>query len=201
MRNNKLEKNDLNEFISSILNESADIKRKISESCINEIILAGEIIAECLKSGKKVMLCGNGGSAADSQHIAGEFIVRLTSKRNRNALPAIALTTDTSVITACSNDFGFEHIFSRQVEALGNEGDVLLGISTSGNSQNVINAINEAKEKNVKTIAFLGAGGGKSKGISDVDIIIPSDNVCRIQEGHSTVGHILCDIVENMIFG
>ena len=147
------------------------------------------------------MLCGNGGSAADSQHIAGEFIVRLTSKRNRNALPAIALTTDTSVITACSNDFGFEHIFSRQVEALGNEGDVLIGISTSGNSQNVINAINEAKEKNVKTIAFLGADGGKAKGISDVDIIIPSDNVCRIQEGHGTVGHILCDIVENMIFG
>jgi len=160
MRNNKLEKNDLNEFISSILYESADIKKKISESCINEIILAGEIIAECLKSGKKVMLCGNGGSAADSQHIAGEFIVRLTSKRNRNALPAIALTTDTSVITACSNDFGF-----------------------------------------VKTIAFLGADGGKAKGMSDVDIIIPSDNVCRIQEGHSTVGHILCDIVENMIFG
>ncbi len=196
-----MEKNDLNEFISSILYESADIKKKISESCIDEIILAGEIIAECLKSGKKIMLCGNGGSAADSQHIAGEFIVRLTSERNRKALPAIALTTDTSVITACSNDFGFEHIFSRQVEALGNEGDVLIGISTSGNSQNVINAVNKAKEKNVKTIAFLGADGGKAKGMSDVDIIIPSDNVCRIQEGHITIGHILCDIVENMIFG
>ena len=176
-----MEKEDLKKIISKTLSESADIKKKISESCMDEIILAAEIITESLKSRKKIMLCGNGGSAADSQHIAGEFIVRLTSERNRNALPAIALTTDTSVITACSNDYGFEYIFSRQVDALGNEGDVLIGISTSGNSQNVINAINKAKENNIKTIGLLGAGGGKTKGMNDVDIIIPSDNVCRVQ--------------------
>ena len=126
--------------------------------------------------------------------------MRLTSKRNRNALPAIALTTDTSIITACSNDYGFDYIFSRQVEALGNEGDVLIGISTSGNSQNVINAIEKAKQKNIKTVALLGAGGGKIKGMSDVDIIIPSDHVCRIQEAHNAIGHIICDLVERMMF-
>ena len=193
-------KKDLNELIKSTLNESAEIKKRVAEECSLEIIRAVDIISNCLKNGKKIMLCGNGGSAADCQHIAGELVVRLTSKRNRNALPAIALTTDTSIITACSNDYGFDYIFSRQVEALGNEGDVLIGISTSGNSQNVINAIEKAKQKNIKTVALLGAGGGKIKGMSDVDIIIPSDHVCRIQEAHNTIGHIICDLVERMVF-
>lgn len=195
-----MDKKDLNELIKSTLNESAEIKKRVAEECSLEIIRAVEIISNCLKNGKKIMLCGNGGSAADCQHIAGELVVRLTSKRNRNALPAIALTTDTSIITACSNDYGFDYIFSRQVEALGNEGDVLIGISTSGNSQNVINAIDKAKQKNIKTVALLGANGGKAKGMSDVDIIIPSDHVCRIQEAHNAIGHIICDLVERMVF-
>lgn len=196
----KVEKNDIRRIIGSTLVESAGLKMRIAEQCIEDIISAGEMIAESIKAGNKVMLCGNGGSAADCQHIAGEFVVRLTSERNRKALPAIALTTDTSIITACSNDFGYEYIFSRQVEANGDEGDVLIGYSTSGNSQNVINAIEKAKEMKVKTISLLGGEGGKAKGMSDIDIIIPSDHVCRIQEGHFTVGHILCDLVEKLLF-
>ncbi len=196
-----MEQNDLSKFINSILNESADLKKKMVLHCIDDIIRASEIIIESLKEGKKVMLCGNGGSAADCQHIAGELVVRLTSESNRRALPAVALTTDTSVITACSNDFGYDFIFSRQVEALGNEGDVLIGITTSGNSQNILNAVNKAKEMKIKTIGFLGGEGGKAKGMNDVDIIIPSDHVCRIQEGHVTVAHILCDLVEKWISG
>ena len=195
-----MEKNEIKKIIGSTLVESADLKMRIAEKCIEDIINAGEMISESLKTDNKVMLCGNGGSAADCQHIAGELVVRLTSERNRKALPAIALTTDTSIITACSNDFGYEYIFSRQVEAHGNEGDVLIGYSTSGNSQNVINAIEKAKEMKVKTISLLGGEGGKAKEMSDIDIIIPSDQVCRIQEGHFTVGHILCDLVEKLLF-
>ncbi len=195
-----MEKDDIKKIIGSTLVESANLKMSIAEQCTEDIIGAAEMIAESLKDGNKVMLCGNGGSAADCQHIAGELVVRLTSERNRKALPAIALTTDTSVITACSNDFGYEYIFSRQVEAHGDEGDVLIGYSTSGNSQNVINAMEKAKEMKVKTIGLLGGEGGKAKGMSDIDIIIPSENVCRIQEGHFTIGHILCDLVEKLLF-
>ena len=195
-----MEKDDIKKIIGSTLVESANLKMSIAEQCTEDIIGAAEMIAESLKDGNKVMLCGNGGSAADCQHIAGELVVRLTSERNRKALPAIALTTDTSIITACSNDFGYEYIFSRQVEAHGDEGDVLIGYSTSGNSQNVINAMEKAKEMKVKTIGLLGGEGGKAKGMSDIDIIIPSENVCRIQEGHFTIGHILCDLVEKLLF-
>ena len=195
-----MEEKEYRDKIRSALNESVEIKKKIAEECIGDIIGAAKIIVECFKNGKKVLLCGNGGSAADAQHIAGEFVVRLTSQRNRRALPAISLSTDTSVITACANDYGFENIFLRQVEALGNIGDVLVGITTSGNSPNVINALKRANDLGVRTISLLGAGGGKAKGISDVDIIIPGDHVCRIQEGHSVVGHILCDTVESMMF-
>ncbi|MFC1557763.1 SIS domain-containing protein [candidate division KSB1 bacterium] len=195
-----MEEKEYRDKIGSALHESAEIKKKIADECIGDIIKAAKIIVNCFSNGNKVLLCGNGGSAADAQHIAAEFVVRLTSERNRRALPAISLGTDTSIITACSNDYGFESIFLRQVEALGSEGDVLIGITTSGNSPNVINAIQKAKEINMKTIAFLGAGGGKVKGMSDVDIVIPGNHVCRIQEGQSAVGHILCDTVESMMF-
>lgn len=146
------------------------------------------------------MLCGNGGSAADSQHIATEFVVRFRSDFNRRSLPAIALTTDTSLITACANDYGFDEIFKRQVEGLGNEGDVLIGISTSGNSPNVLNAIEYANDHNITTILLAGKDGGTISKIAQHAIVIPHHNTARIQEAHITIGHILCRLTEELVF-
>ena len=147
------------------------------------------------------MFCGNGGSAADCQHIATEFMIRLSHDVKRPAIPALALTTDSSNLTAGGNDIGFENIFARNVEGLGNEGDVLIGISTSGNSENIIRALKKAKEKNIKTIGFLDMTGGKMKSYCDYSICIPSLNVQRIQESHILVGHILCESTERLIYG
>jgi len=146
------------------------------------------------------MFCGNGGSAADSQHLATEFIIRLSHDIKRPAMGAIALTTDTSLLTAGANDIGYENVFARQVEGLGKPGDVLVGISTSGNSGSIIKAFEMAKQKSVGTIAFLGGTGGKIKGTTDCDIIVPSSNTQRIQEGHITIGHIVCESVEREIY-
>ncbi len=146
------------------------------------------------------MLCGNGGSAADCQHIAAEFMIRLSHHIDRPALPAIALTTDTSNLTAGGNDIGFENVFARNVEGLGNEGDVLIAISTSGNSPNIIKAAERAHSKNMLVIGLLGGSGGKLKNIVDVPVVIPSGNVQRIQEGHITVAHILCEAVEETLY-
>ena len=147
------------------------------------------------------MLCGNGGSAADSQHIATEFMIRLSHDINRKAIPAIALSTDSSNLTAGGNDIGFENIFARNIEGIGRKDDVLIGISTSGNSQNIIKAVKTAKSLGVKTICLLGSGGGKLKDECDLPIIVPSDNVQRIQESHITIGHILCEITERELYG
>jgi len=146
------------------------------------------------------MLCGNGGSAADAQHIATEFMVRLSHDVKRPAIGAIALSTDSSNITAGGNDIGFENIFSRNVEGIGRKGDVLIGISTSGNSGNVIKALEKAKEMGIKTICFLGGSGGKMKDKCEVLIVVPSSNVQRIQESHITIGHILCEITERELY-
>ncbi|MBU1165992.1 D-sedoheptulose 7-phosphate isomerase, partial [Candidatus Micrarchaeota archaeon] len=146
-----------------------------------------------------LLICGNGGSAADAQHFAAELVGRY--KKERKALPAIALTTDTSVITAISNDYGFEHVFSRQVEALSAGGDVLFLISTSGNSPNLLEAAKKAKTLGIKIIGLLGKGGGKLKSMCDHAIVIPSDNTPRIQEMHVLVIHMICESVENNIFG
>ena len=157
-------------------------------------------ISETLKRGNKIMLCGNGGSAADAQHIATEFIVRFRGDFNRRSLPAIALTTDTSLLTACANDYGFDEVFKRQVEGLGNEGDLLIGISTSGNSPNVYKAIEYANEQNIQTVLLAGRDGGTIAGIAQYSIIIPHKNTARIQEAHITIGHILCRLTEELIF-
>ena len=157
-------------------------------------------MSETIKRGKKIMLCGNGGSAADAQHIATEFIVRFRGDFNRRALPAIALTTDTSLLTACANDYGYDEVFKRQVEGLGNEGDLLIGISTSGNSPNVYKAIEYANEQNINTVLLAGRDGGKISKIARYSIIIPHKNTARIQEAHITVGHILCRLTEELIF-
>ena len=147
------------------------------------------------------LLCGNGGSAADCQHIATELMIRLSHHIQRPALPAIALTTDTSNLTAGGNDIGFENVFARNIEGLGTNGDVLLAISTSGNSPNVIKAVEMAHQKGMQAIGFLGGSGGKLKSIVDLPIIIPSSNVQRIQEGHITIAHIICELVEDKLYG
>jgi D-sedoheptulose 7-phosphate isomerase len=146
------------------------------------------------------MLCGNGGSAADSQHIATELVVRLTSKLDRKALPAMALTTNTSTLTAAGNDYGFDSIFARQVEAFGKAGDMLIGISTSGNSPNVVKAVQTASSNGIHTVGFLGGDGGQLKDLVDLALIIPHSNTGRIQEGHISAGHIFCDIIERELF-
>lgn len=192
---------DKKKFIIDSLNESSDTKKAMEEKCLGDIMKAAELLADSFRSGNKLLLCGNGGSAADCQHIAAEFVIRLSHDLQRPALPAIALTTDSSNLTAGGNDIGFENVFARSVEGLGNKGDVLLAISTSGNSANVIKAVHTAKQKGMKTVSFLGGNGGKLKSEADVSVIIPSSNTQRIQEGHITAGHIICELVERELFG
>jgi D-sedoheptulose 7-phosphate isomerase len=192
---------DKKKFITDSLKESSEIKLKILSGCSGDIISVSDLITSAFKNSNKLLLCGNGGSAADCQHIAAELVIRLSHKIKRPALPAIALTTDTSLLTAGGNDIGFDNVFARSVEGLGNKGDVLLGISTSGNSLNIIKAIEMAKSKGMNTIAFLGGNGGKIKSIIGQSVVIPSANVQRIQEGHITVAHIICEIVEEELFG
>jgi D-sedoheptulose 7-phosphate isomerase len=192
---------DPSKFLKESLEESADTKLAMVSACRDSILRAAEKLVETFKGGSKLMLCGNGGSAADAQHIAAEFVIRLSHDIKRPALPAIALTTDTSALTAGGNDIGFENVFARIVEGIGGPGDVLISISTSGNSPNVINAVRIAKTKSIYTIGFLGGNGGKLKNETDLNIIIPSANTQRIQEGHITAGHILCEIVEREMYG
>ncbi len=175
-------------FDASFKGESIDVLEKISRE-----------ILKAFKSGKKVMLCGNGGSASDSQHIAAEFVGRF--KRERQSLPAIALTTDTSILTAVANDYSYEDIFSRQVEGLGAEGDILIGISTSGNSGNVIKAVKVAKEKNIVTIAMTGGSGGKLAGECDLAFVAGSKLTPHIQEVHIAALHAVSEVVEDVFFG
>lgn len=168
---------------------------KTIELIIPQIKEASELVIATLKNGNKVLLCGNGGSASDAQHISAELVGRYKSERK--GLPAIALTTDTSALTSIGNDYGYDRIFDRQVEALINRGDLLIGISTSGESLNVLSAMLLAKEMGAKTIGFTGKGGGKIKYASDVNIIVPSDDTPRIQEMHILIGHIICQALDN----
>ena len=156
---------------------------------------ASKLMVSTLKNGNKILLCGNGGSAADAQHIAAELTGRYKSERR--GLPAIALTTDTSALTAISNDYGYAKVFDRQVEALANKGDLLIGISTSGNSDNIISALNTAKELGCTTIGFSGHDGGQMNKVCDVNLIVPSNDTPRIQEMHILFGHTLCQIVDD----
>jgi len=192
---------DAKRFIIDSLNESAETKHNIKYQLIDDIIHVVQVLSDCYKNGSKLLLCGNGGSAADCQHIATELMIRLNHHIQRPALPAIALTTDSSNLTAGGNDIGFENVFARNVEGLGNKGDLLLAISTSGNSGNVIKAVEMAHTKEMKVIGFLGGNGGKMKDIVDFPILIPSSNVQRIQEGHITVAHIICELVEDKLYG
>lgn len=171
---------------------------KVTNQCYENIApviaAACTMVTDCLKRGNKVLLFGNGGSAGDAQHIAAEFTGRFV--KERKSLAAIALTTDTSALTAIANDYGFEYIFSRQVEGLANAGDVLLGISTSGNSENVINALKMGQQLNCKTIGLTGRDGGAMKNCCELNIIVPADDTARIQEMHILIGHIICTAVD-----
>jgi D-sedoheptulose 7-phosphate isomerase len=192
---------DKKKFAVDSLIESSETKLKMKDVCLEPIINAVDLITGIYKTGNKLLLCGNGGSAADCQHIATEFMIRLNHKIKRPPLCAVALTTDSSNLTAGGNDIGFENVFARSVQGLGNKGDVLIAISTSGNSPNIIKAVEMAHEKRMQVVGFLGGSGGKLKTQVDLPIIIPSSNVQRIQEGHITVAHIICELVELELYG
>ncbi len=187
-------------FIEESLNESAEVKKMILEKCYEDICKAADELIKVVNKGKKIMFIGNGGSAADSQHLATEFMIRLSHDLDRPAIGAIALTTDTSNLTAGGNDIGFENVFARNIEGIGNEGDALICISTSGNSANILKAVEKARKRKIITIGLLGKTGGKLAKECNYTILIPSENTQRIQEGHITVGHILCEIVEREVY-
>ena len=192
---------DKKKFINDSLVESSETKLKMQKACSSDILSAVDLLVNAYKNNGKVLLCGNGGSAADCQHIATELMIRLNHQISRPALAAIALTTDSSNLTAGGNDIGYENVFARNIQGLGSKGDVLIAISTSGNSANIIKAVDMAKQKKLKTIGFLGGSGGKLKPLVDIPIIIPSSNVQRIQEGHITVAHIICELTELELYG
>ena len=181
------------------LRESAELKLRCVEVLAEPIERAAQMLAACVKGGGKILFCGNGGSASDSQHLAAEFVNRYVAERP--AIASIALTTDTSNLTSIGNDRSFDEIFSRQVEALGRKGDVLVGITTSGKSPNVLKAFEAAKKIGVKTIAFSGRDGGPAAKMADLAIVVPEKVTSRIQEVHITVGHILCGLVDAEVYG
>ncbi|TGL59620.1 D-sedoheptulose 7-phosphate isomerase [Leptospira sarikeiensis] len=191
---------ELKEIASKQILDSIETKKAVLDTLLPEIEQAGKIASEVLRKGNMILFCGNGGSSCDASHIAAELVVRYKSGNERRALPAISLSADSAVLTACSNDYGYEDVFSRQVEAFGKPGDLLVGLSTSGNSKNVISATEAAKKIGMKTISLLGGDGGKLKGMADLDLIIPRKETARIQESHILIGHIICSIIEYELF-
>lgn len=191
----------MKDLIKQRIQESIEAKQKFlaEEENVESIVKVVEEMVGCFKNDGKVLICGNGGSAADAQHISGELVDRFMLERK--GLPVIALTTDTSVITAWGNDKDFNDIFARQVEALGKGGDILIGISTSGNSQNIVDAIEKAKEIGIKIISLTGKDGGKIKEISDVNLNVNSESTPRVQEVHEVIYHIVCELVEKEMVG
>lgn len=183
------------------LRESAQVKLQAADLCADAIVNAARLVSESFRSGGKLMICGNGGSAADCQHLAAEFVSRLTGEFQRPGLPAIALTTDSSIITAHANDYSFNEIFERQVQALGRAGDVLMGVSTSGSSENVVRAFKMARSMDVRTVALVGGAGGGIAAEADVTIRIPSRNSQYIQEAQLAVEHLVCDLAERFLYG
>jgi D-sedoheptulose 7-phosphate isomerase len=179
--------------IKSIIDEHIAVAKQL-KSLSNHIEVVAQVCKLALENGNKILLAGNGGSAADAQHLAAEFVGRYV--KHRNSLPAIALTTDTSALTAIANDFGFEHVFSRQLEGLTRQGDVFIAISTSGNSPNIIQAVHTAKAKGITTIGLLGRDGGALQSLVDFPITVPSEVTARIQEMHILIGHMVCEWVE-----
>jgi D-sedoheptulose 7-phosphate isomerase len=183
--------------IKELLLESIQVKEDILHTQVDSIIEITNRIIESLKKGGKVILFGNGGSASDSQHIAAEFVGRFM--KDRNALAAIALTTNNSILTSLANDYGYEVVFSRQIEALGQKNDIAIGISTSGKARNVAQAIKQAQKMGIKTVALTGGDGGELVKLADISLMVPSKITARIQEAHITIGHIICELVEQAL--
>jgi D-sedoheptulose 7-phosphate isomerase len=190
----------MTELIKKVLRESCDIKLKVmdDERLLKVIQDVMEVCIDALKNGNKLLLAGNGGSASDAQHIAAELVGRY--ERDRKGLPALALTTNSSQLTAIANDYGYDDLFQRQVQALSNKGDVFFGLSTSGNSKNVVNAIKECKQQGVISVGMTGQSGGQMASLCDYCINVPADNTARIQEVHITIGHIVCSGIEAALF-
>ncbi len=188
-------------LVQKQIQESIALKQKVQEQFSSVIIQIAKILSSGLRQNKKILFCGNGGSAADAIHLTAELLVRLSPDSKRKPLPAIALNTNVSTLTACANDFGFDQIFARQLEALGQKGDFLFTLSTSGKSKNLIEAAKIAKKKRMKVIGFLGNRGGTLIKYTDYSIVVPSQNTARIQEVHIMLGHILCDLIEREVFG
>ncbi len=188
----------MKEKIKAELLQSIEVKKQVIDSLIPQIEQAAKLMVTALKNGNKIMFFGNGGSAADSQHLAGEMIGRFL--KERKSLPAIALSTDTSILTCLSNDYGFDIVFSRQIEGLAKSGDIAFGISTSGNSKNVLLGLEKAKELGCKTIGLLGCDGGKIAKKAEIAITVPSKATPRVQESHITIGHIICNLIEQELF-
>ena len=191
------------ELISKIkktFEESIVTKQAVLDEGLYQVLVsAGDTITNSIKNGGKLMICGNGGSAADSQHLAAEFLIRLTSDVNRQGIPAISLVQDSSTLTACINDYGPDDIFKRVLLTLGQEGDVLLAITTSGNSKNIIETLKSAREKNIYCLGFLGNGGGKALELCDAAFVVPSSITARIQETHITAGHAMLQYIEDTL--
>ncbi len=188
-------------YIKEQIKQSYETKQALykNEALLDTITDVARACVDVYKKGKKTLLAGNGGSAADAQHIAAELVGRYGF--DRPSIPSLALTTDTSNLTAIGNDYGYDQVFSRQLEGMGVEGDLFIGISTSGNSQNVINAFESARKKGITTVALVGRDGGKMAQMADFAIIVPSSSTPRIQESHILIGHIICDIIEKELFG
>jgi D-sedoheptulose 7-phosphate isomerase len=189
----------MKESIVQAFEESARIKVKFARENADKIVEVVLLIAQAFREGRKVILFGNGGSAMDASHIAAEFMNRFLIERP--PLPAVALNSDTALLTCISNDYDFSQVFSKQLSALGHEGDVVIGISTSGNSQNVIKGLEVAKKNGMKTVALTGGTGGKMAGLADYAFIIPTKVTPRIQEAHITLGHTICQLVDEELFG
>ena len=189
----------MEEKIKILFKKSIELKTKCIEGSFNSIVRMGDSIVDSIVNRGKLLICGNGGSAADAQHLAAELVVRLRPAYNRRGLPAIALAMDTSTITACGNDYSYDMLYSRTLESIGTSGDCLLGITTSGNSPNVYNAMELAKKMNIKTFGFLGAGGGKVLELCDEAFLVPGDETGRIQECHITAGHALMEHIEDQL--
>jgi len=188
----------MKEIIRRVAKESRRIQEDFVQKNTSQLIDCAEYISKASKNDRKLMLCGNGGSAADAQHIAAEFVNRF--QLDRHPLPAMALTTDTSIITSVANDYSFEEIFSKQIQALGVEGDILLAISTSGNSNNILSAIRTAKEKGLYTLGLIGGDGGKMLTLVDLPMVVESNETPRVQETHILAGHLICELVEYILF-
>ncbi len=191
---------ELKEVVNDYLEQSARVKKLVGQTCVPDIGKAIDLIEAAFRGGNKLMICGNGGSAADSQHMAAEFTSRLSKDFDRPSLPALALTTDTSFITAFANDCGYDGLFARQVEGLGKSGDVLLGITTSGGSRNVLLAIEQCQKMAISVIALTGEHGLRS-GTADCVIAVPSQDTQFIQESHLSIEHIICSQVEQRLYG